>query len=155
VIGQLHYGGRGRPTYIYMLTKQAQENALDELASALLAVLQSEKNTQQRKAKLKAVAKNLAGLQPDPAKSITIQLSKAVQRFNDLNYKAHWEAHVSAPQIFFGRCPYAQIINRHPELCQMDNQMLEYLTGSGFVQVDKISRSLHGPVHCRFVLKQS
>ena len=154
VIGQTKAAGRGRPTHIYMLAKSVQDNALDQLASALLVEIRDNKNVRQQRHKLNKIARNLAGNLPDSNKSITIQLSKAVQRLNDLNYKAHWEAHASAPQIFLGRCPFAQIINRHPELCQMDTEMLNHLTGAEFVQIEKISRSQQGPAHCRFILKQ-
>jgi predicted ArsR family transcriptional regulator len=154
IIGQVHSTGRGRPTNIYMLTKTAQDNALDNLASALLASLLERKNSTQRDNILKKIAKQLASTAAEPNKSITIQLNNAVQRLNELNYKSHWEAHASAPQIIFGRCPYAQIINQHPELCTMDHQMLQILTGADFIQVEKISRSQQGPSHCLFVLKQ-
>jgi len=153
IIGQVRTTGRGRPTYIYMLTKTAQDNALDHLSHALLTSLLDKKNSTQRVNMLKKIAKQLASATPEPNKSITIQLSNAVQRLNELNYKAHWEAHASAPQIIFGRCPYAQIINKHPELCTMDHQMLQILTGANFIQVEKISRSQQGPAHCLFVLK--
>ena len=155
IIGQVHTKGRGRPTDIYMLTKTAQEGALDQLASALLTALLEAKNSSRRANTLKKIAQYLAQTDSEPNKSITIQLSNTVQRLNELNYKAHWEAHASAPQIMFGRCPYAQIINRHPELCSMDAQMLHLLTGEDFIQVEKISRSQQGPTHCRFILEQS
>ena len=154
VIGQNKSSGRGRPTLIFMLAKSAQDNALDQLASALLGDIQDNKNDKQKRKKLSKIASKLAGLHPSPNKSITIQLSQAVQRLNDLNYKAHWEAHASAPQIFLGRCPFAQIINRHPELCLMDAEMLRHLTGAEFVQIEKISRSQQGPMHCRFLLQK-
>ena len=154
-IGQSQAQGRGRPTYIYMLSKTAQQNALDELASALLKTFQEETASPKSRHKIRKIAKHMAGRkQPETKKSITIQLGKAVQRLNELNYKAHWEAHATAPQIIFERCPYAQIINRHPELCAMDSHLLSHLTGATFVQMEKISRTRQGPTHCRFVLKE-
>jgi predicted ArsR family transcriptional regulator len=154
VIGQTKETRRGRPTHIYMLSKAAQDNTLDELASALLKEIRDERTASQRHRKLRTIARSMAGLHPIPNKSITIQLSRAVQRLNDLNYNAHWEAHASAPQVFLGHCPFAQIINQHPEICQLDSEILRHLTGTEFIQVEKISRSQQGPMHCRFVLKQ-
>ncbi|NIW49181.1 MAG: helix-turn-helix domain-containing protein, partial [Gammaproteobacteria bacterium] len=151
VIGKDKERRRGKPTNIFMLTKAAQDNAIDELASALLMEIQLEKASRLQHRKLKIIAENLAGKSSDAEKSITIQLSSAVQRLNELNYKARWEAHADAPQIIFSRCPYAQIINRHPELCRMDAEMLKHLTGEEFLQVEKISRTQDGPNHCRFI----
>lgn len=154
-VGTLKTSQRGRPTFLYMLTKDAQNNSLDMLSSALLAEGLAERTPKQRETLLANTAKRIAGTHPETNKSITIQLSKAVQRLNDLNYKAHWEAHAKAPHLFLGVCPYAQIINRHPELCRMDAAMIEHLTGRKFRQVEKISRTQDGAPHCRFVLDET
>ena len=145
VIGQTTNSTRGRPTYIYMLTKSAQSDGLDTLASALLAEGASSGSEAQKQKFLRRAAERIAGTHPQEQKSITIQLSQAVQRLNDLDYKAHWEAHAEAPHIFLGICPYAKIIQRHPELCQMDADLIEHLTGREFTQVEKISRRQDGP----------
>jgi len=153
VIGQAPSGQPGRPSHVYMLTRKAQDNALDELASALLVESLSGKSAGQRRKKLSATARQLAGMQSDPNRSIVIRLGSAVRRLNDLNYNAHWEAHPDSPHILLGRCPYAQILNRHPELCEMDTHLIQILTGENFEQVEKISRSQSGPGHCRFCVK--
>ncbi|MEJ2757508.1 MAG: helix-turn-helix domain-containing protein [Anaerolineales bacterium] len=155
IIGTLKTNERGRPTFLYMLTKAAQNNSLDILSSALLAEEMAKRTPKQQEKLLANTAKRIAGTQQETNKSITIQLSKAVQRLNDLNYKAHWEAHAEAPNIFLGICPYSQIINRHPELCQMDAAMIKHLTGRTFNQVEKISRTQGGASHCRFVLDEA
>ncbi|MGD2028066.1 MAG: helix-turn-helix domain-containing protein [Anaerolineales bacterium] len=152
VIGQTTHSTRGRPTYIYMLTKSAQTDGLDILASALLAEGAGGGSDAQKQKFLRKTAQRIAGTDPQEQKSITIQLSQAVQRLNDLDYKAHWEAHAESPHIFLGICPYAKIIQRHPELCRMDAALIKHLTGREFTQVEKISRRQDGPTHCRFVL---
>jgi len=152
VIGQTSPGQRGRPSLVYMLTKTAQANALDELASALLLDRLTGKPPKQRERILSSTARQLAGIAPDFSKSITIRLGQTVSRLNDLNYKAHWEAHADSPHVVLGRCPYAPILNRHPELCQMDRELINLLSGLDFTQVEKISRQQAGPVNCRFCL---
>jgi predicted ArsR family transcriptional regulator len=152
VIGQTQSQGRGRPSLVYMLTKTAQDNALDELASALLLERLSGKTARQRGRILSDTARQLAGITADFSKSITIRLGQAVNRLNDLNYKSHWEAHADSPHVVLGRCPYAPILNRHPELCQMDRELINSLTGLEFKQVEKITRQQNGPMHCRFCL---
>lgn len=154
VIGQTNPEQRGRPSLVYMLTKTAQANALDELASALLLDSLGGKSGKQRERILGSTARQLAGITADFSKSITIRLGQAVSRLNDLNYKAHWEAHADSPHILLGRCPYAPILNRHPELCQMDRELINNLTGLEFEQVEKMSRQHTGPVNCRFCLSQ-
>jgi predicted ArsR family transcriptional regulator len=82
-------------------------------------------------------------------------LGEAIIRLNDLNYKAHWEAHTDSPHIILGACPYARIINIHPELCEMDAYLISALTGEEFSQIEKISRHPDGPPHCRFCLTET
>ncbi|MBN2043695.1 MAG: ArsR family transcriptional regulator [Anaerolineales bacterium] len=154
LVGQTAADGRGRPSLVYMLSKEAQENALDELASALLLESLSGKSASQKEKFLSSAAQQLAGFTADFSNSVTIRLGQTVNRLNDLNYKAHWEAHAKSPHILIGRCPYAPIINRHPELCLMDKELINNLTGLEFTQVEKMSRRQSGPATCRFCLKQ-
>jgi predicted ArsR family transcriptional regulator len=152
IIGQTEPDQPGRPAQIYMLTRTAQDDSLDELASALLRAAQINQSASGQAAFLGDTARQIAGQTPEAGKSITIRLSQAVRRLNELNYQAHWEAHPDTPHLMFGRCPYARIITRHPELCQMDAELLAELTGERFEQIEKIDRTRDGPAHCRFRL---
>lgn len=152
VIGQTEADQPGRPSQIYMLTRTAQQDSLDELASALLHATITPRSSSGQSVLLGAAARQIAGQKLDTTKSITIRLSQAVQRLNELHYQAHWEAHPDAPHLMLGRCPYARIITRHPELCQMDADLLAELTGERFEQIEKIDRTRDGPAHCRFRL---
>lgn len=155
VVGQSHPDRRGRPTYLYRLTRKAQENALDTLSSALLHEIQSARTERQRTLRLSNLAKRLAGYQPNHHNSVTIRLGVSMQRLNDLHYQAHWEAHADAPHIYFKRCPYAEIVNQHPELCRMDALMLQNMIGFEFEHAQKISRTNIEANYCHFVLKSS
>lgn len=152
IVGQAPHKSAGRPTLIYMLTKESQDDALDQLASALLETLAPSSRARQRTKQLQNIADNLIRTQPPHHKSITVQLGAAVQRLNELQYKAHWEAHLESPKILLSQCPYAKIIHRHPELCEMDALLITSLTGVECHQEMKISRSQDGPDHCQFAL---
>jgi predicted ArsR family transcriptional regulator len=45
-----------------------------------------------------------------------------------MNYHARWEAGAEGPRILFGHCPYAAIVGKHPELCEMDVSLVSQLT---------------------------
>ena len=149
-VGQASLPGAGRPTHVYMLSKESQEHGLDNLASALLD--ESIQTNRQKLRYLQNIADKLVRTPPKPQKSITIQLGAAVQRLNELKYKAHWEAHLDGPRVLFAQCPYAKIIHRHPELCEMDELLLTSLTGVKCRQEQKISRTQAGKRHCQFIL---
>jgi predicted ArsR family transcriptional regulator len=153
IVGTAPQKGAGRPTHVYMLTKGAQENALDHLASALLDHAIPTRHTKNRTRKLQSIANKLIRSFTPAKKSITLRIGDAVQRLDELQYNARWEAHIDSPKILFFQCPYAKIIQHHPELCEMDALLISSLTGVECQQELKISRTQDGPDHCQFALK--
>lgn len=152
IVGEQAGGGRGRPALIYMLTPSAYQEGLHHLVDALLDEINTEENEKIRAKKLKKLAKRMQKTAISPDQAITMRLNNAVQRLNELHYQAHWEAHAEGPQIIFRQCPYAAIIQHHPELCKMDQFMVEALTGMPARQVEKIASKPEGPHSCRFVI---
>ncbi len=151
VVGETPGGGRGRPVHRYMLTRAAQPHGLGRLASALLEDLGGGKR---QAAGLARLAARLAGEADEPRGPLTGRLTHAAERLTALGYESHWEAHTDGPQILLGRCPYAAILDDHPELCRMDAQLLETLTGEAVEQTAKIARRPEGPAACVFALRR-
>lgn len=152
VAGQDKSVGRGRPTLLYMTTGKAQEHSLGELASALFEQILGVRNSNQRTHRLKKIAKQLQGETSRRDETITQRLVAAAGRLNTLRYRAHWEAHTDGPKMILGQCPYAAIIDRHPELCQMDAHLLEGLLEEPVTQTRKLTRRPDGPAVCVFVV---
>jgi predicted ArsR family transcriptional regulator len=100
---------------------------------------------------LRTLALRLGG-EPTSARHITQRLAAAVRRLNDLEYQARWEAHALAPRVILGNCPYAAIIEGHPELCQMDAYLLENQLGQAVSQTAKLERNPQGLPVCVFAL---
>jgi predicted ArsR family transcriptional regulator len=69
-----------------------------------------------------------------------------------MSYQAHWEAHVENPRIMLSHCPYRAILDRHPEICQMDAYVLEALIDAPVRQIDKLSLNAKGLPQCIFLL---
>jgi predicted ArsR family transcriptional regulator len=67
-----------------------------------------------------------------------------------MNYHARWEAGPQGPRLIFGHCPYAEIIEKHPELCRMDEALIRQLMGDSALQMFKIGTD--GSVTCVFAL---
>jgi len=60
---------------------------------------------------------------------ITKRLARLVEKLNEMHYQARWEAGAEGPRVIFGRCPYAKVIEGHPEICKMDASLLEKALG--------------------------
>jgi hypothetical protein len=56
--------------------------------------------------------------------SMNRRLALIVEKLNEMHYQARWEAGPSGPRVLFGRCPYARVIEGHPEICTMDTALL-------------------------------
>jgi len=153
VIGQTEPDGRGRPTLIYALTREAQPDGLAALARALLDELAATRSPAQLEARIARVAELLRAEAGDDARSITARLTAAAARMTELNYRAHWEAHAEGPQIILGNCPYAAIIDEHPELCHMDVALLTAIVGDDMSLDERFGRAVDDAKVCRFAIQ--
>ncbi|GAB4580438.1 MAG: transcriptional regulator [Anaerolineales bacterium] len=149
VVGERPPRGRGRPQRIFALPRHGQGTA--RLASALLDQVLTPLMPAQHPEVFHALATRLGG-EPTPARHITQRLAGAVRRLNELEYQARWEAHALAPRVILGNCPYASIIDRHPELCQVDGHLLENLLGEKATQLTKLEKTLQGLPACIFAI---
>ena len=149
VMGERPPAGRGRSSQLYSLTHQAMADNLDRLAKALLLESLQPLDSDERRAFLNRLAQRLVG-EVSSRGGLPSRLFLAVQRLNQLNYQARWEAHAGAPRIFFNRCPYAAILPEHPELCQLDALVLNALLGVPVSQVAKLARDRRGGTYCLF-----
>jgi predicted ArsR family transcriptional regulator len=158
VVGQAPAQGKGRPRRLFGLAEHALGHNLDGLADVLLGGLAAALPPQDFEPFLKKAAQSLKGEQGKPGRkisaSLTQRLFNAVQRLNELNYLARWEAHAEAPRLILGRCPYAAILPEHPELCRFDGYLLESLAEAPVTQTARLARDARGLPHCVFALKK-
>jgi predicted ArsR family transcriptional regulator len=145
--------GRGRPANVYGLSRRVLGDGLDELAGAMFDVWLKEAAEEVREAGLRSVARRLTGENlPAPNIPVPQRLALAVDRLNELHYQARWEASAAGPRILLGHCPYAEIISRYPELCQMDAHLLELQLVLPARQTAKLERSATGLPQCAFIV---
>jgi predicted ArsR family transcriptional regulator len=152
VVGQRPTPGKGRPALLYSPSTQALGDNLDQLSSALL------KEALQLISKddlLQRTARQLAQRAVSPNQNLTQKLYQAVQRLNEMHYHARWEAHADAPRMILGHCPYAAILEEHPEVCQLDAYLLESLLGSDVTQTARLEKGARGMTYCRFQIMQT
>ena len=118
------------------------------LPSALLAEMLAESHhAEQEEFKQDEILKRLASrlLPPTPTErvNLTQRLSQAVQHLNRMSYQARWEAHAQGPRVILQHCPYAAIVEQHPEVCRMDQFLLRNLLS---LPVQQLSSAGKGPL---------
>ena len=102
---------------------------------------------------MEAVGGRIARENPGPGQPLMRRLASAIERLNEMHYQARWEAGPEGPRIILGHCPYATIIDKHPELCQMDLALLSKLLGGELQQTAKLESGAGGLPFCAFMMK--
>jgi predicted ArsR family transcriptional regulator len=153
--GETRKIGRGRPVKVYKLSEKILGDNLAFLSSSLMSELLIKSSSTKQQEVLRKIGKRLTDQigSIDPNSQSTKRLANLVEKLNGLHYQARWEAGAEGPRILFGHCPYAAIIEQHPELCQMDGFMLEREMGGQARQLAKIDQKPGGNTHCIFLLR--
>jgi predicted ArsR family transcriptional regulator len=151
VLGHRQLEGRGRPVRFYGVNDTPD---LSLLAEALLAEWLENVPANEQEMALRALAGRLAATQPGERTGPALRrLSLTIERLNHLGYRSRWEAHAAGPRVILGRCPYAMMIDRHPELCKMDRFLLEKWLAQPMEQLAKLESSERGLPFCLFALR--
>ncbi len=136
-------GGRGRPEKVYSLPRAALGDNLSALSEALLTEAGPS-------VPVEALAKHLAGESSFESQPLAKRLNLTVEKLNQMNYHARWEAGSEGPRLIFSHCPYASIIEKHPELCRMDEAMIQQWIGQPVTQIFKAGKE--GSSVCIFAM---
>jgi predicted ArsR family transcriptional regulator len=136
--------GRGRPEKVYSLSQAALGDNLSALANALLTEAG-------QRLRLEAVASHLLDAGQFANLPIIKRLELLVGKLNEMHYQSHWEAGAEGPRVIFGRCPYSQVIDKHPELCKMDAALLANTLGRPVIQQQKNEAGARG--QCPFLFR--
>ncbi|MEN6410692.1 MAG: winged helix-turn-helix transcriptional regulator [Anaerolineaceae bacterium] len=118
--------GRGRPAHRYQLGSRAKSEAISSLLQAVMKATILTLPENEQTAALHRVAESLAGSTP-PSPSMSISLTRTVNRLNELGYRARWEARAGAPRIYLDYSPYENIAKQIPLLQTFDAILLENL----------------------------
>ena len=135
--------GRGRPEKVYSLPRAALGDNLAALSDAFLTEAGP-------RVQMEPLATRLVGEASFADQPLAKRLSLTVEKLNQMNYHAHWEAGSEGPRIIFGHCPYAAILEKHPELCRMDQSMLQRMMGQSARQIFRMGKE--GSSVCVFVI---
>jgi predicted ArsR family transcriptional regulator len=127
-------GGAGRPISLYTLTPFSQGDSLKVLLRGILSQLET---TESREETLQQIAEKL--IKDDGEKrSFRIQrFNEGIERLNAMQYHASWEARPQGPQVELRHCPYQDLAQDHPILCQLDEKFLRLIFG---INLDLIQR---------------
>lgn len=136
--------GRGRPEIVFRLSSSLVGENITIIADALLHFMEAGQGIS-----IEMLGSHLAGEVDLRDVTLIQRLKRTVERLNEMHYQAHWEAGAEGPRIILGHCPYLAILDRHPELCQMDTALLSKLSNEDVLQAQKQSQ---GSGRCVFLM---
>jgi predicted ArsR family transcriptional regulator len=143
---------RGRPVKAYRLAIQSLDNNYFNLCKALLDTLVSASFPEESSDIFNRLADQIIYLAPDKGNP-TQKINLVVKKLNLQGYHARWEAAVDGPRIMFFNCPYANLLSSHPELCRIDQQILERSLGLTVIQTTRINHLTGVPRSCTFRIR--
>src|SRR5690349_15306204 len=91
--------GKGRPEKIYSLPRATLGDNLSALSDALLVEAGS-------RLQAESLARRLAGDPNFGGQPLAKRLNLTVEKLNEMNYHARWEAGSEGPRLVFSHCPY-------------------------------------------------
>lgn len=141
---------RGRPVLHYRLAGHLAENNFPTLCSALLGLYLAALPEEQRETALQVLVHSIITEEPPVAISPTQRLNLAVAYLNRHNYQARWEASPTGPRLLLRNCPYAAILNKHPELCKFDRILIDQLSHLSVKQTARMDLVSNYPPACIF-----
>jgi len=159
VAGRRKAAGRGRPMRLFQLSQPRLEHNLDKLSHVLLASLKSRLEPAAWQAVLHGIADDLDDGYTKPASenvpkpNLTQRLAGCVELLTEMHYRARWEARTGGPRLILGHCPYWSIIVEHPELCQVDQRLIQNILGVAVEQTAKLEPNPQGLKVCVFRVK--
>jgi predicted ArsR family transcriptional regulator len=146
--------GAGRPKRLYALTPQADAlfpNNYQKLAGVALDVLRQVLSPEAMTEVMQALAEETLRHAPDDLASLPPEqrLQAAVDFLNQEGYMAFCECAGEEILLHTCHCPYKDLVASHPEICSLDDTLVQRLTGMRPVRITQI---LHGGTRCTYRL---
>lgn len=123
----------GRPRYVYRLTSTAADlfpNNYSGLASALLGSMDQCLEPEERQTVLREAAKLMVPSANDMPESRDARMDMVIKVMNQQGFVARWAKDDGRYLIYVSSCPYHHVAQNHPETCQIDEGIIQILTGA-------------------------
>ena len=140
--------GPGRPQYVYTLTAAAADHfpqSYDSLTNDLLTEIKSQLGPEATQDIMTSISYRRLQHAPkiDPAAPIEARLDQLTEYLSEMGHIASWEHKDGHWYIYASNCPYQNVSRYHPELCGVDQFIMEQLTGTKLVSLQRISEGAH------------
>jgi DeoR family suf operon transcriptional repressor len=134
----------GRPCIVYELTEQGEESfpkQYDRLTNVLLETYKEEQGVISTRGFLQTKHKL------DPDASVEARAELLAEIMDREGFCLEWHREGSELEIIQHSCPYQSVVGDHPEVCQVDEHIIQTVTGGRSRRVNHRSK---GDCTCTF-----
>src|SRR5204862_5440464 len=124
--------GSGKPSAVYDLTPAAEDlfpKAYGQLLDQLLDILQGRIPPEEVETLLREVGRRMAAQWKIPPGNLGVRLEAAVSVLNELGGLMERETGEKTMSIRGYRCPFAAVVQEHPQVCRLAETLLSELVG--------------------------
>lgn len=152
-----HRATSGRPQHAYSLTTKAGElfpKNYNGLVAQLLDEVKARYDSREVNVLFDGMTSRLLADAPRllPGEPLEQRLDRAVQFLNQKGYVARWERNLEGIMVYTCNCPYEGLAGRHPELCNMDINLIASLTGFAS---ERVCHAACGDDSCSYLIPES
>ena len=145
----------GRPQYVYSLTERAADyfpNNYQGLAAGLLAEMKKQLPHETVTRILQGVADEMVRRAALPDGPPEVRLQYVLDFLQRSGYTASMQRNGHGALLTIVNCPYEQVASQAPELCTMDQRLLENMLG---VRTRRLSCQTCGDDVCRYLIPEA
>ncbi len=148
--------GVGRPRLVYFLTENGMEKFPTRylrLTTRLINQMKGKFPQPMVSEMFKEVATTMADEHASDLQGLTVEqrLNAMKDLLADEGFVVEWEKRGSEYLIHEITCPYLQVGQSHPEICNVDQTLISKMLA---VPANKIQCILSGAAHCTYVIKE-
>jgi predicted ArsR family transcriptional regulator len=136
-------GLRGRPATRYKIANSYYSHNFVTLINAIFSAIPINDD------EISKIAKYYASLiAPEFSQSFITKFNTLIIGLNQQNYCARWETQFKGPVVYFSNCPYRQVVQNHPILCELDRRIVEVFLDKNVTIINTFA--INGSKNCKF-----
>ncbi len=136
-------GIRGRPAVRYKIANTFYSHNLVTLVNTIFSTITINDEH------ISKMAKYYSSMIPsEHQKSLITKFNTLIIGLNKQNYNARWETQFKGPVIYFSNCPYRQVVQNHPFLCELDRRIIAVFLNKNVSIINTFA--INGTGSCKF-----
>ncbi len=146
----------GRPCIVYELTEKGEESfpkQYDRLSNVMLDTIKQEQGSHSLRSFLSRVADRIikqSGLDLQADHSIELRAHSLARIMDREGFSLEWQRKDNELRIIQHACPYQSVVGHHPEVCQLDEHLIQTVMGKKAKRLEHRSK---GDCSCVFSIE--